>query len=130
MSIKQTVFMRHMIAVFLLSLFISQSLWADVRAQLSRNTIYDGDTATLVIESTYTEDEAEMAARFGHLTAAQAAKFAIQAGVQQLLLTHISRRYRERDVLAEAQSIFPNSLVARDFDAFQIRRGECLKVKA
>ncbi|MBN1669159.1 MAG: ribonuclease Z [Anaerolineales bacterium] len=85
---------------------------------------------TLVIEATYTEEEAEMASRFGHLTAYQAAKLAYEAGVQQLILTHISRRYREREVLAEAQSVFPNTRVARDFDAFQVRRGECLKIEA
>jgi ribonuclease Z len=49
--------------------------------------------------------------------------------VKYLILTHISRRYRERDVLAEAQAIFPNTSVARDFDTFQIRRGECVKVE-
>ena len=38
--------------MFLLSLFTSHSLWADVRAQLSRSTIYEGDTVTLILEST------------------------------------------------------------------------------
>jgi ribonuclease Z len=84
---------------------------------------------TLVIESTYTEEEAEMAERFGHLTAARAAQLAQQAEVKHLILTHLSRRYRERDILAEARAIFPNTNVARDFDAYQIRRGECLKVE-
>jgi ribonuclease Z len=77
----------------------------------------------LVIEATYLEEEADMAREFGHLTAPQAALLAQKAGVRQLILTHISRRYRERDVLAEAQAVFPNTAVARDFDAYQIRRG-------
>lgn len=77
----------------------------------------------LVIEATYLNEEAEMARDFAHLTARQAAELAVQAGVKQLLLTHISRRYRERDVIAEAQAIFPNTVVARDFDLFQIKRG-------
>jgi hypothetical protein len=34
----------------------------------------------------------------------------------------LSRRYRERDILKEAQVIFPAVHVARDFDSFQIRR--------
>jgi ribonuclease Z len=76
----------------------------------------------LVIESTYLAEESEMAADFAHLTATQAAELAVQAGVRDLILTHISRRYRERDVLAEAQAIFPNTTVARDFDHFQIKR--------
>jgi ribonuclease Z len=77
----------------------------------------------LVIESTYLEEEAEMAKQFSHLTARQAAGLAVQAGVKRLILTHLSRRYREKDVLAEAQAVFPNVQVARDFDTFQIKQG-------
>jgi len=82
------------------------------------------DADALVIESTYTEEEAEMARQFSHLTARQAAELAVKAGVKKLILTHISRRYREKDVLKEAQAIFPSSIVARDFDSFQIKREE------
>jgi ribonuclease Z len=84
----------------------------------------------LVIEATYLEEEAEMARDFAHLTARQAAELAVQAGVKNLILTHVSRRYRERDVVAEAQSVFPGAVVARDFDAFQVKRGECARVEA
>lgn len=76
----------------------------------------------LVIESTYLEAEAEMAKEFSHLTARQAADLALKAGVKKLFLTHISRRYREKDVLEEAQAIFPNVVIARDFDTFQVKR--------
>lgn len=76
----------------------------------------------LVIEATYLEMEADMAREFGHLTAAQAARLALAADVRQLFLTHISRRYREREVLEEAQAIFPNTVVARDFDQYQVLR--------
>lgn len=82
------------------------------------------DADTLVIEATYMETEADMAHDFAHLTAAQAATLAVEANVKHLILTHVSRRYRERDILAEAQTIFPNTTVARDFDDFQIIRGE------
>ncbi|MFN8388373.1 MAG: ribonuclease Z [Anaerolineales bacterium] len=82
------------------------------------------DADALVIESTYLDEEAEMAKQFSHLTARQGAELAIQAGVKKLILTHISRRYREKDVLKEAQAIFPNASVARDFDLFQIKRDE------
>ena len=81
----------------------------------------------LVIEATYLQAETEMAHDFAHLTAGQAANLANQASVKHLILTHLSRRYRERDVIAEAQSVFPNARVARDFDAFQIRRGKMVK---
>lgn len=80
------------------------------------------DADALVIESTYLDEEAEMARQFSHLTARQAAELAVKAGVKKLILTHISRRYRAKDVLKEAQAIFPNATVARDFDSFQIKR--------
>lgn len=80
------------------------------------------DADGLVIESTYLNAEADMARQFSHLTARQAAELAVKAGVKKLILTHISRRYREKDVLAEAQSVFPGAVVARDFDTFQIKR--------
>ena len=82
------------------------------------------DADALVIESTYLDEDAEMARDFSHLTARMAAELAIKAGVKKLILTHISRRYREKDVLREAQAIFPNSVVARDFDSFQVKREE------
>ncbi|MBL8094293.1 MAG: ribonuclease Z, partial [Anaerolineales bacterium] len=84
----------------------------------------------LVIESTYLQEEAEMAHEFGHLTATQAATLAREAGVGHLLLTHISRRHRERDVVEEAQRTFPNTFVARDFDQFRVLRGETCKIVA
>ena len=81
----------------------------------------------LVIEATYLKEEEQMARDFAHLTARQAAELAVEAGVKQLVLTHISRRYRERDVLADARLIFPEARVARDFDAFQVKRGELIE---
>jgi ribonuclease Z len=83
---------------------------------------------TLVIEATYLNEEMDLARSFSHLTARQAAVLAREAGVNSLILTHISRRYRERDVLSEAQAVFPHTRVARDFDHYQIKRGECIKV--
>jgi ribonuclease Z len=78
----------------------------------------------LVIESTYLEVEAELAHEFGHLTATMAATLARDSGVKQLYLTHLSRRYREREVLEEAQKIFPATVVARDFDHYKVVRAE------
>jgi ribonuclease Z len=86
------------------------------------------DADTLVIEATYLQDDEDMARRFSHLTARQAAEFALKGNVRNLILTHISRRYRERDVLDEARAVFPNSEIARDFDTFQIKRGEQIKL--
>ena len=84
----------------------------------------------LVTEATYIDDEAQMARDFHHLTARQAAEMARDAEVSKLILTHISRRYRERDVREEAQNVFPHSVVARDFDVFQVKRRDVRKVEA
>ena len=78
----------------------------------------------LVIESTYLDEEAEMAQQFSHMTAKRSAELAVKAGVRSLYLTHISRRYREKDVIEEAQSIFPQAVVARDFDIFPVKHPE------
>ncbi len=83
----------------------------------------------LVIEATYLNSEAEMAEEFAHFTARQAAELAVRAGVKNLILTHVSRRYRERDILAEARATFPTVIVARDLDGFQIKREELIKVE-
>lgn len=80
------------------------------------------DATALTIEATYTEEEAQMARTFGHMTAAGAARLARETGVGTLLLTHISRRHFERDIRNEARAIFPDTFVARDFDHFRISR--------
>ncbi len=79
------------------------------------------DTDGLVIEATYLEEEREMAKQFAHLTARQSAELAKKAGVKKLVLTHLSRRYRDKDILLEAQAVFPETTVARDFDTYTIK---------
>lgn len=76
----------------------------------------------LIIEATYLEEERELAHQFAHLTAWQAATLAKQAGVKRLILTHLSSRYRWKDILSEAQAIFPDAVVANDFDTFTFKR--------
>jgi ribonuclease Z len=76
----------------------------------------------LVTEATYLDAEGDLAQQFGHMTAGGAARLAAEADVKTLILTHVSRRSRERDVIAEAQAIFPNTFVARDFDRFTIAK--------
>jgi len=80
------------------------------------------DADGLVIEGTYLDEDVEMARQFSHMTARGAAELALKAGVKQLILTHISRRYREKDVITELQSVLPSAVVARDFDNFIIKR--------
>jgi ribonuclease Z len=80
----------------------------------------------LVIEGTYLDEEAEMAQQYGHLTVKQSALLARAADVRRLILTHVSRRYHEKDILAEAQATFPAAVVARDFDHYRVVRGQAV----
>lgn len=83
----------------------------------------------LVIEATYLDADKELAKAHGHITAGAAARLARNAGVKQLVLHHVSRRYRMQEILAEAQAIFPETTVANDLDIFQIRKDKALLVK-
>ena len=83
----------------------------------------------LVIEATFLEEDAETARNFGHITAHQAATLALETGVKTLILTHVSRRYRERDIIAEARAVFPDTYVARDLDHFIVHRGKPVEKK-
>jgi ribonuclease Z len=70
----------------------------------------------LVIEATFLERDASLARARGHLTATAAARLAREAEVGELLLTHISGRYKSVEILAEAARLFPKVRVAADFD--------------
>lgn len=104
-----------------------------------RRVVVCGDTAAtpavvelatgadvLVHEATFLNDQADRAAVSGHSTAGGAATAARDAGVGALILTHISARYesdsasRLGELLAEAQAIFPNTLLARDFWSYEV----------
>lgn len=85
---------------------------------------YVKDADALVIEATYLNEELEMAQKFGHATAGQSALLARDAGARQLILNHVSRRYRDDAILAEARAVFPNTFLAADFDSFQIKASE------
>ncbi len=49
----------------------------------------------LAIESTFLDEDEQLAVDHGHLTAGQAARVAQEAGVRHLVLTHFSQRYSE-----------------------------------
>ncbi len=83
----------------------------------------------LVIESTYLARDKELADRFGHLTAAQAAELARDAEVGRLFLVHISRRYSEYQIAREAQAIFPRTIVPKDLDHYRVMRDVVDKVE-
>jgi ribonuclease Z len=78
----------------------------------------------LVIESTFLTEDADLADRYGHLTARQAGDVAAEAGVRRLVLTHFSQRYadpaRFRDEAAAAYD--GDVVVAADLDVVPVPR--------
>jgi len=80
------------------------------------------DSDLAIIESTYSKDESELAYRYKHLTAEQAAKTAKKAKAKQLILTHISQRYDNKEslLLKQAKKIFPKTRIAKDLMKIQI----------
>jgi len=98
-------------------------------ARLDNIREYVQDADALVIESTFLKENTEEARAFGHITAHEAATLAKEANVSTLLLTHVSRRYRERDIVHEARGVFPNTFVVRDLEHFVLKRGEPVEKK-
>ncbi len=76
----------------------------------------------LVIESTFLDRDAALAADYGHLTARQAGRVAAESGVRRLVLTHFSQRYPEPDgFAAEAAEEFTGDIVvASDLDRIPV----------
>lgn len=75
------------------------------------------DVDLLVCESTFLEPEAHLATDYGHMTAAQAARLAVESGAKKLVLTHFSARYDSSQMFVdEAKPIFENVVAANDFD--------------
>lgn len=69
----------------------------------------------LVIESTFLDRDAALAADYGHLTAAQAAAVAQRCGVRTLVLTHFSQRYTDPACFErEAAEIFDGKVVVAE----------------
>jgi len=94
-----------------------------------RKIVYTGDTGPsenlvklaenadmLIHEATFEDELKERAIEAGHSTPSMAAETAKEAGVKRLVLTHISARYKDANVLLEqAKKIFVNTELAEDF---------------
>lgn len=94
-----------------------------------RKIVYTGDTGAseaivdlaknadlLIHEATFIDEMEERANEDGHSTPSIAAKTAEAADVKQLILTHISARYKDSNIILEqARKIFPNTELANDF---------------
>ncbi|MCL2293690.1 MAG: ribonuclease Z [Spirochaetes bacterium] len=83
------------------------------------------DSDIFICEGMFAEDLAESAAAKKHLTAKQAAKFALLAGgIGGLGLIHYSPRYNDKELfrlLEEAKSVFPNTFLTRDRQIINIK---------
>jgi len=78
------------------------------------------DVDVLYHESTFLESEAALAQKTMHSTAKEAANIALKANVKQLVLGHYSTRYENIGLFQqEAETIFPNVLLAEDAKTFE-----------
>lgn len=99
-----------------------------------RKIVYSGDTRPseeivklaedadlLIHDGTFSSDLEDEADVGGHSTVEEAAEVAKRAGVQKLVLTHVSPRHTDLSKLEEeAKEIFPNSVFAEDFMELEI----------
>ena len=81
------------------------------------------DARILLTESTYLEEQADLAKNYRHMTAKEAATLAKRAGAKELILTHFSARYTDmKPFLKEAKEIFPNTKLAEDLKKFPFKK--------
>jgi ribonuclease Z len=102
--------------------YCTDTIYCDAAVELAQGA------DVLVHEATFAHQDAEMAYQRLHSTSTMAAQTALAAGVQQLIMTHFSPRYAPGnsiqlgDLLAEAQAIFPDTIMAYDFYTHDIER--------
>jgi ribonuclease Z len=98
-----------------------------------RKVVIAGDTApapsvveaargadVLVHEATFLDEERERAQETAHSTALESAEVAREAEVALLVLTHLSNRYFGPELAREARTIFPETVVPKDFDVVEV----------
>lgn len=101
----------------------------------ARKIVYAGDTRpcdsivklardadVLIHDCTLADELAEKAAENAHSTPSEAAEVAKRANVKQLVLLHVSPRYKDDSILLkQAKQIFPNTVVARDLMELDVK---------
>lgn len=108
----------------------------DIKSSGLLKVVYTGDTAPstnvidiareaqlLIHDSTFSaQEDAEVVWKQGHSRSIDAAKVAEEAHVNELVLTHISNRYTDPEVLAwEASEVFPRVIAARDLLTIEVQ---------
>jgi len=74
-----------------------------------------GGSDLVVCEATFASHDVALARRYRHLTAADAARVARDAGARRLVITHFSQRYPDvRVLLDEASAVFDDVVAAED----------------
>lgn len=100
-----------------------------------RKIVYAGDTRpcesiaklardadVLIHDCTLDDELADKAAESAHSTPSEAAEVAKRANVKQLVLLHVSPRYKDDSILLkQAQRIFPNTIVAHDLMELDVK---------
>ena len=101
--------------------YCTDTVFSESAVNLSKNT------DLLVHESTFSKEDEKMAYEKLHSTTIMAAKTALLSNAKKLIITHLSPRYTQRspikpnDLLKEAQKIFPNTYLAKDFLTSEIK---------
>ncbi len=89
--------------------FVMDTRLCDAAVALAR------DVDLLICEATFLEADRDLARRYGHMTAREAATVAARAGARTLVLTHFSRRYPDPEAFrAEARAVFDEVVLAED----------------
>ena len=101
--------------------YCTDTVFCESAVSLSKNA------DLLVHESTFSQDDESMAYEKLHSTTIMAAKTALLAEAKKLIITHFSPRYTNKnsitpsDLLKEAQKVFPNTQLAKDFLTAEIK---------
>jgi len=101
--------------------YCTDTVFSESAVSLSKNA------DLLVHESTFSKEDESMAYEKLHSTTIMAAKTALLSNTKKLIITHFSPRYTSKnvitpsDLLKEAQKIFPNTQLAKDFMSEEIR---------
>ena len=101
--------------------YCTDTFFSESAVNLSKNA------DLLVHESTFSEEDESMAYEKLHSTTIMAAKTALLSNTKKLIITHLSPRYNNKnaitpsDLLKEAQKVFPNTQLAKDFLTAEIK---------
>ena len=101
--------------------YCTDTVFSESAVSLSKNA------DVLVHESTFSKEDEKIAYEKLHSTTIMAAQTALLSNAKKLIITHLSPRYTNRspitptDLLKEAQKIFPNTSLAKDFLTSEIK---------